>query len=311
MSVRFVLRAGERGYSHLPSVGPNASYVAGHPDGAITRHSSFNFHEYQAGIPGFGAMKVFGDEVFTPNGTGYNMHPHHNFIIMAVVLDGTLTHINTIGRIDELGRDDYYVFSAGSGGKHSELNIGAEDMQAIYVWVLPARLLAPPSYRRARYDRQAGANRIACLVGDEAGALPIDQTFKAFPPRERRGPAPCLAAGESQRPLCLRAGGRGRDLRHDPDAPRQHRAGGRGCCGHRRAHQRHGHVARRDEAIARASCSRSRRLRCRAIRSSPSGGCARSWDSGSSLPSGRPPRLGGRPPRCARQAASTPPWRRA
>jgi len=178
MSVRFVLRAGERGYSHLPSVGPNASYVAGHPDGAITRHSSFNFHEYQAGIPGFGAMKVFGDEVFTPNGTGYNMHPHHNFIIMAVVLDGTLTHINTIGRIDELGRDDYYVFSAGSGGKHSELNIGAEDMQAIYVWVLPARLLAPPSYRRARYDRQAGANRIACLVGDEAGALPIDQTFK-------------------------------------------------------------------------------------------------------------------------------------
>jgi hypothetical protein len=121
MSVRFLLRAGQRGYSHLPSVGLNASYIAGHPDGAITRHSSFNFHEYQAGIPGFGAMKVFGDEVFTPNGTGYNMHPHHNFIIVAVVLGGTLTHINTIGKIDELGRDDYYVFSAGSGGKHSEL----------------------------------------------------------------------------------------------------------------------------------------------------------------------------------------------
>jgi redox-sensitive bicupin YhaK (pirin superfamily) len=51
-------------------------------------------------------------------------------------------------------------------------------MQAIYVWVLPARLLAPPSYRRARFDRQAGANRITCLVGDAPGALPIDQTFK-------------------------------------------------------------------------------------------------------------------------------------
>ena len=178
MSVRFVLRAGQRGYCHLPSLGLNASYIAGHPDGAITRHSSFNFHEYQAGIPGFGVLKVFGDEVFTPNGTGYNMHPHHNFIIMAFVLGGTLTHINTIGKIDELGRDDYYVFSAGSGGKHSELNIGAEDMQAIYVWVLPARLLAPPSYCRARFDRQAGANRITCLVGDAPGALPIDQTFR-------------------------------------------------------------------------------------------------------------------------------------
>jgi quercetin 2,3-dioxygenase len=133
VSVRFVLRAGERGYNRLPSVGPNASYVAGHPDGVITRHSSFNFHEYQSGIAGLGAMKVFGDEVFTPNGTGYNMHPHHNFIIMAFVLAGALTHINTIGKIDELKRDDYYVFSAGSGGKHSELNIGDGDMNAIYV----------------------------------------------------------------------------------------------------------------------------------------------------------------------------------
>jgi hypothetical protein len=177
MSTRFVLRAGARGYNYLPSAGPNASYVAGHPDGAITRHSSFNFHEYQSGIPGLGVMKVFGDEVFTPNGTGYNMHPHHNFIIMAFVVSGTLTHINTIGKIDELKRDDYYVFSAGSGGKHSELNIGSEDMNAIYVWALPGRLLAPPSYKRSRFDRQAGANRITCLVGDAAGALPIDQTF--------------------------------------------------------------------------------------------------------------------------------------
>ena len=178
MSVRFILRAGERGYSYLPSTGPNASYVAGHPEGAITRHSSFNFHEYQAGIPGLGVMKVFGDEVFTPGGTGYNMHPHHNFIIMAFVLQGALTHINTIGKIDELVRDDYYVFSAGSGGKHSELNIGAEDLHVIYVWVLPGQLLAPPSYRRARFDARAGANRITCLVGEESGALPIGQTFK-------------------------------------------------------------------------------------------------------------------------------------
>lgn len=178
MSVRFILRADERGYSYLPSTGPNASYVAGHPDGTITRHSSFNFHEYQSGIPGFGVMKVFGDELFTPGGTGYNMHPHHNFIIMAFVLGGALTHINTIGKVDELGRDDYYVFSAGSGGKHSELNIGGEDLHVIYVWVLPAELLSPPSYRRARFDAAAGANRITCLVGNEPGALPIVQTFK-------------------------------------------------------------------------------------------------------------------------------------
>ncbi len=44
--------------------------------------------------------------------------------------------------------------------------------------MLPGQLLAPPSYRRNRFDRAAGANRITCLVGDEQGALPIGQTFK-------------------------------------------------------------------------------------------------------------------------------------
>src|SRR5271170_2802165 len=180
MSVRFILRAGERGYSYLPSVGLNASYVAGHPDGAITRHSSFNFHEYQAGIPRLGVMKVFGDEVFTPNGTGYNMHPHHNFIIIAVVLKGILTHINTIGKIDLLKPGDYYVFSAGSGGKHSELNIDQEDLQVIYVWAFPDRLMTPPSYHRGHFDAQAKANEIVCLVGAAPGALPIRQDLRLY-----------------------------------------------------------------------------------------------------------------------------------
>jgi redox-sensitive bicupin YhaK (pirin superfamily) len=178
MSVSFVLRAGERGYSRLVSTGPNASYVSGHPDGVITRHSSFNFHEYQSGIAGFGCIRVFGDEVFSPGGTGYNMHPHHNFIISAFVLGGALTHVNTIGKVDELRAGDFYVFSAGSGGKHAELNIGQEDLRVLYLWTLPGQLLAPPSYRRGRFDAKADANRPVCLIGNEAGALPIGQSLK-------------------------------------------------------------------------------------------------------------------------------------
>ena len=175
MSESFVLRGEDRGHTRLVSTGLNASYVAGHPDGVITRHSSFNFHEYQSGRAGFGKIRVLGDEVFTGNGTGYNMHPHHNFIIMAVVLQGTLTHINTIGKIDVLSAGDYYSFSAGSGGKHSELNIEPEDLRVIYIWVLPDRLATPPSYHRGRFDAATHANRLHCLVGNREGALPIRQ----------------------------------------------------------------------------------------------------------------------------------------
>lgn len=176
MSVRFVLRADARGFSRLPSTGSNASYVAGHPDGVVTRHSNFNFHEYQSGIAGFGHIRVFGDEIFSRNGAGYNMHPHHNFLIMAFVLAGELTHINTLGKPDTLAAGDYYLFSTGSGGKHSELNIAQTDANILYLWVLPGHLLAPPAYLRSHYG--ADLNRIVCLVGGEQGALPIDQALK-------------------------------------------------------------------------------------------------------------------------------------
>jgi hypothetical protein len=72
MAGSFVLVAVEHGYDKLLSTGPNASYVAGHPDAFITRYSSFNFHGYQSGRPGFGRIRVFGDEVFSGAGCGYN-----------------------------------------------------------------------------------------------------------------------------------------------------------------------------------------------------------------------------------------------
>jgi redox-sensitive bicupin YhaK (pirin superfamily) len=174
----FVLRAADRGYDKLISTGGNASYVAGHPDSFITRHSSFNFGDYQSGRAGFGKVRVFGDETFSHAGCGYNMHPHHDFIIAAFILKGSLTHVNTIGKVDTLKPGDYYSFSAGSGGKHCELNIESEDLNVVYVWMLPGALLLPPSYRRSHYDSKAGRNRVVTLVGKPDGAVAIDQDVK-------------------------------------------------------------------------------------------------------------------------------------
>jgi quercetin 2,3-dioxygenase len=175
MSNSFVLRSDERGYNRILSTGATASYVGGHPDAFITRFSSFNFGDYQAGRHGFGRVRVFGDEAFYHPGCSYNMHPHHNFIICAFVLEGKLTHINTLGGLDELGPGDYYAFSAGSGGLHEELNRHTDPMRAIYLWVLPDHLHLPPSFTRGHFDAAAGMNRITPLIGDAAGAVSIPQ----------------------------------------------------------------------------------------------------------------------------------------
>jgi redox-sensitive bicupin YhaK (pirin superfamily) len=178
MTSSFVLRADERGFNKILSTGPTASYVGGHPDAFVTRSSSFNFHEYQGGRPGFGRMRVFGDEAFNNPGCSYSMHPHHNFIICAFVLEGQLIHVNTTGKVDELNPGDFYAFSAGSGGLHTEINIEQTPMKAIYIWMLPDRLLLPPTYGRSHYDADASIGRIITLVGDVPGALPIPQDIR-------------------------------------------------------------------------------------------------------------------------------------
>jgi redox-sensitive bicupin YhaK (pirin superfamily) len=178
MTNSFVLRAEERGYDKIVSTGQTAGYVGGHPDAFVTRWSSFNFHDYQDGRPGFGRIRVFGDETFNNPGCSYSMHRHHNFIICAFVLEGKLTHLNTLGHIDELRPGDFYAFSAGSGGFHEELNMQSEPMKAIYLWLLPNQLLLPPSYAHGHFDASAGRNRITTLIGSDDGALPIPQDAK-------------------------------------------------------------------------------------------------------------------------------------
>jgi redox-sensitive bicupin YhaK (pirin superfamily) len=103
------------------------------------------------------------------------MHRHHNFIICAFVLQGELTHINTVGNIDQLTSGDYYAFSAGSGGKHCEVNLKNDDMHAIYMWFLPDQFLLPPTYMRNHFDALANRNQLVQLVGNADGALRISQ----------------------------------------------------------------------------------------------------------------------------------------
>lgn len=175
----FLLRSDERGHHTYPSTGPEADYIAGHPESTLTRRSTLNFGDYQTGRSGFGTMRVFGDETFHGMGCGYNMHPHHNFVICAIVLSGVLTHVNSkLGHTDEVEQDDYYVFSTGSGGKHAELSISGEDLHVLYLWFLPNRLLLPPSYLRAHFDRVADVNQLSRLVGGPDGRLPIDQDVR-------------------------------------------------------------------------------------------------------------------------------------
>ncbi len=174
MSQSFTLRADERGHETILSTGVTAAYVGGHPDAFITR-VEFQFPRLSVGSSGLRPYprvrrrNVQSSRLQLQHASAPQLHH------LCFRPSGTLTHINTLGDITELSAGDYYAFSTGSGGLHEELNLKAEPMKAIYLWMLPDRLLLPPSYQVGHFVADQGRNRITTLIGNEPGAVPVPQ----------------------------------------------------------------------------------------------------------------------------------------
>src|SRR5262249_21601382 len=84
----------------------------------------FSFSEYYdpANIQ-FGALRVFNDDVVAPN-TGFGTHPHKEMEIITIVLDGEVTHEDSLGTKAVIRAGDVQRMSAGTGIRHCEFILG-------------------------------------------------------------------------------------------------------------------------------------------------------------------------------------------
>lgn len=76
-------------------------------------HSLFHFsfaEYYKPDNIKFGALRVVNDDRFDPHG-GFGMHPHDNMEIISYVVDGQLTHRDSLGNGSRLERGDVQYMS--------------------------------------------------------------------------------------------------------------------------------------------------------------------------------------------------------
>lgn len=139
----------------------------------------FNFAEYDGGPSSFGVLRVMNDDLVQP-GRGFGTHPHRDMEIMTFIVDGSLTHQDSMDRKETLGRGSIQFMTAGTGIKHSEHNLDKEaPLRFIQSWVVPRRRGLPPNY--------------GSLVGDEAAAAARkDQWAHLVADAESTVPAPVL-----------------------------------------------------------------------------------------------------------------------
>ena len=87
-------------------------------------HFSFGNY-YDRSNMGWGALRVFNDDRIAVGGK-FDLHPHANYEIMTVMLDGELEHTDSAGHKGILSANGVQAMSAASGVFHSEAQAGAK-----------------------------------------------------------------------------------------------------------------------------------------------------------------------------------------
>lgn len=144
----------------------------------------FSFADYHdPARMGFGALRVINDDLVAPH-SGFDTHGHRDMEIISYVVDGALTHADSMGNQRSLTRGQVQYMSAGTGVRHSEHNRGEVPARLLQIWILPDQRGYPPRYGDHAFDWEPRRNRWLHLVSPEGGPAPVqihqDANFHAI-----------------------------------------------------------------------------------------------------------------------------------
>lgn len=142
----------------------------------LDSHFHFSFAEYyNPDNIQFGVLRVINDDLVKP-GKGFDTHPHKNMEIISYVVDGELTHADSMNNQQTLTRGQVQYMSAGTGVYHSEHNLGEDILRFLQIWILPDKDGYKPNYGDFRFvlsDRENKWLPIASSVENENSEAPI------------------------------------------------------------------------------------------------------------------------------------------
>lgn len=128
----------------------------------------FSFAEYiNHTNRNFGVLRVLNDDRIMPN-SGFDMHPHRDMEIITYVIDGELSHKDSMGNEEVLERGEVQYMSAGSGVYHSEYNNHpSKPLTLLQIWILPPQKDLPALYGSHRFTEQERKNNLLRIVSSQ------------------------------------------------------------------------------------------------------------------------------------------------
>ncbi len=142
----------------------------------------FSFAEYyNINNMNFGVLRVINDDLIDSH-SGFDTHPHKDMEIITYVIDGELTHGDSMGNKSTLKRGHAQYMSAGTGVYHSEHNFGENMLRLLQIWILPDKRGYTPNYGEYRFEWNERKNKWLHMVSSFQGdaVIKINQDINMF-----------------------------------------------------------------------------------------------------------------------------------
>jgi redox-sensitive bicupin YhaK (pirin superfamily) len=156
----------------------------GHFDfGWLNTYHSFSFGEYHdANHMGFRVLRVLNEDYIQP-ASRFAEHPHRDMEIITYVLDGELSHRDSMGNGSTIRAGDVQRMTAGTGVMHSEANESNSSVCHIFqIWLFPEKRGLEPGYEQKTFSAPGKKDRLQPVVSRDGrdGSLLMHQDANIY-----------------------------------------------------------------------------------------------------------------------------------
>jgi len=170
-----IRRSGERGHAN---------------HGWLDTYHSFSFADYyDPQFMGFRALRVINEDFIEP-AQGFPTHGHRDMEIVTYVINGELSHRDSMGNGETIRPHEVQRMTAGTGVLHSEYSSPTDKTHLLQIWLLPEKQNLQPSYEQTYFapEEKQGKLRLVASRGGDDGSVHINQDVRLY--------ASLLAAGD-------------------------------------------------------------------------------------------------------------------